>query len=75
MPISIQAFKDLPFKIENDLGNFKFDIQQVSDTAVQVQSVFEVINSRVPANSAKDVAKLYKLIAESENAILSGTYK
>ncbi|MBK6889550.1 MAG: DUF3857 domain-containing protein [Sphingobacteriales bacterium] len=75
VPISIQAFKDLPFKIENDLGNFKFDIQQVSDTAVQVQSVFEVINSRVPANSAKDVAKLYKLIAESENAILSGTYK
>ncbi|HMS51626.1 MAG TPA: hypothetical protein PKD56_04820, partial [Chitinophagales bacterium] len=33
VPISIQAFKDLPFKIENDLGNFKFDIQQVSDTA------------------------------------------
>ncbi|MGB1204040.1 MAG: DUF3857 domain-containing protein [Chitinophagales bacterium] len=69
-PISVKAFKDLPLEIENEMGNYKFDIQQMSPTSLMIQSDLWVAKPKVEAEKTADVEQIFKTIEQVEKATL-----
>ena len=69
-PITVKTFKDLPLEIENELGNYKFDIQQMSPTSLIIQSDLQVTKPKIEAEKTLDVEKIFKTIQQVENASL-----
>ena len=68
--IKIKAFEDLPLEIENEMGNYKFDIQQMSPTSLMIQSDFWVARSKIEAEKTVDVEQIFKTIQQLEKTSL-----
>lgn len=52
------------------MGNYKFDIQQMSPTSLMIQSDFWVARSKIEAEKTVDVEQIFKTIQQLEKTSL-----